>query len=209
MTDAGFTPTYDHPRLTRARACAVCAAHLPRGPRPILRVHPDCRIALLSQAPGRLAHESGVAWDDPSGRRLRDWLGVTDEEFFHSTTFAVLPVGFCYPGRGRGGDLPPRPECAPLWQDDLLELMPRLELRILIGAHSQRYHLGRGRGSRVGGGARRSLTETVRHYRDYLPHYFPLPHPSPRNGIYLRRNPWIEAEVIPELRRRVADIMRT
>ena len=137
-----------------------------------------------------------VAWDDPSGRRLREWLGVSDAEFYHTTTFAVLPIGFCYPGKGKGGDLPPRPECAPLWQDPLLALMPNLQLKILIGAYAQAHYLGNRRG--------RTLTDTVRAYRSYLPEYFPIPHPSPRNGIYLRRNPWFEADNVPHLQALVA-----
>ncbi|THH37714.1 uracil-DNA glycosylase family protein [Neolewinella litorea] len=193
-----FQPTYPHPLLDRARACTVCAPVLPLGPNPIFRIHPEARIALISQAPGRLAHESSVAYDDASGRRLRDWLGVSEAEFYNTTTFAVLPIGFCYPGKGKGGDLPPRPECAPLWQDALLRLMPKLELKLLIGAYAQAHYLGDRR--------RKNLTETVRHYADYLPEYFPIPHPSPRNGIYLRRNPWFEEVNVHDLRERVAAI---
>ena len=187
----GFTPDYDAPLLREAAGCTVCAAHLPLGPNPVFRIHPEARIALISQAPGRLAHQSSVAWDDPSGRRLRQWLGVTDAAFFDTTTFAVLPIGFCYPGKGKGGDLPPRPECAPLWQAPLLAMMPRLELKILIGAYSQKHYLGDRR--------KKNLTETVRHFEEYLPEYFPIPHPSPRNGIYLRRNPWFEEVNVPRL----------
>ena len=202
-TDVGFTPPYDHPTVHRARACTVCAEHLPLGPRPIFRVHPAARIALISQAPGRIAHLSDVAWDDPGGRQLRQWLGVGEEAFFRSPTFAVLPIGFCYPGKGKGkgkgGDLPPRPECAPLWQDSMLRLMPDLELKILIGAYSQRRYLGKRR--------KRNLTETVRAYEDYLPEYFPIPHPSPRNKLYLRRNPWIEADILPALQRIVQPLL--
>ena len=191
-----FRDRYQHPLLERARACTVCAEHLPLGPNPIFRIHPACRIALISQAPGRLAHVHDVAWDDPSGRRLREWLGVTAEEFYDTTTFAVLPIGLCYPGKGKGGDLPPRPECAPLWQDPLLALMPDLRLKILIGAYAQAHYLGDRRG--------RTLTDTVRAYRRYLPEFFPIPHPSPRNGIYLRRNPWFEADNVPHLQSLVA-----
>ena len=191
----GFTPTYDHPLLTRARACTVCAEHLPLGPNPIFRIHPEAKVALISQAPGRLAHLSSVAWDDPSGRRLRDWLGVTEEQFFQTSTFAVLPIGFCYPGKGKGGDLPPRPECAPLWQKPLLNLMPNLKLKVLIGAYSQAHYLGARR--------KKNLTETVRSYQEYLPEYFPIPHPSPRNGIYLRRNAWFEEVNVPYLQKLV------
>ncbi|CAH0998714.1 hypothetical protein LEM8419_00060 [Neolewinella maritima] len=194
----GFTPNYAHPLTEQARDCTVCAAHLPLGPNPIIRIHPACTIALISQAPGRLAHLSSVAWDDPSGRRLREWLGVTEEQFFDSSTFAVLPIGFCYPGKGKGGDLPPRPECAPLWQDPLLALMPNLQLKVLIGAYSQKHYLGDRRG--------KNLTETVRNYEDYLPEYFPIPHPSPRNGIYLRRNSWFEEVNVPHLQQLVHKI---
>jgi len=196
-TANGFQP-YEHPLLAEADACKLCAAHLPLGPKPIFRIHPEARVALISQAPGRLAHLSGVAWDDPSGRVLREWLGVTEEEFFDSTTFAVLPMGLCYPGKGKGGDLPPRPECAPVWQDPLSAMMPKLELKILIGAYSQARYLGNRR--------KRTLTETVRNYKAYLPTFFPVPHPSPRNRIFLRKNPWIEGEVIPELRSLIAEI---
>ena len=195
----GFTPTHEDPLLTEARACTVCAEHLPLGPNPIFRIHPEARVALISQAPGRLAHLSSVAWDDPSGRRLRDWLGVTDEEFFQTPTFAVLPIGFCYPGKGKGGDLPPRPECAPRWQAPLLALMPKLELSVLIGAYSQAHYLGDRR--------KKNLTETVRNYQEYLPEYFPIPHPSPRNGIYLRRNAWFEAVNVPHLQQLVRKVL--
>jgi uracil-DNA glycosylase len=195
----GFSPEYPHPKLREARNCTVCAEHLPLGPNPIFRVHPEARIALISQAPGRLAHLSSVAWDDPSGRRLREWLGVDEETFYHTAHFAVLPIGFCYPGKGKGGDLPPRPECAPLWQDPLLRMMPKLRLKVLIGAYSQANYLA--------GRRKRNLTETVRQFRDYLPEYFPIPHPSPRNGIYLRRNPWFEDEVVPVLQGKVREVI--
>ncbi|NJC28432.1 uracil-DNA glycosylase family protein [Neolewinella antarctica] len=197
-TPTGFAP---EAKLAYApiTACRVCAEHLPLGPRPIFRLHGAATIALISQAPGRLAHLSGVAWDDPSGRKLREWLGVDETQFFDSPTFAVTPMGMCYPGKGKGGDLPPRPECAPLWQDTLLKLLPNVKLKILIGAYSQKHYLGARR--------KRTLTETVRSYEEYLPEYFVLPHPSPRNGIFMRRNPWIEEEVIPELRRRVAALL--
>lgn len=195
-TTNGFRP-YKHDLLNDASDCKLCAADLPLGPKPVFRIHPEARVALISQAPGRLAHLSGVAWDDPSGKRLRTWLGVGEEAFYDSTTFAVLPMGLCYPGKGKGGDLPPRPECAPMWQAPLLAMMPKLELKILIGAYSQAHYLGKGR--------KRTLTETVRNYKEYLPEFFPLPHPSPRNRIFLGRNPWIEEEVIPVLQEFITD----
>ncbi|OAV43894.1 uracil-DNA glycosylase family protein [Lewinella sp. 4G2] len=194
----GFAPHADR-AYAPISACTVCAEHLPLGPKPIFRLHPKATVALISQAPGRLAHQSGVAWDDPSGRKLREWLGVTEEQFYDSPTFAVTPMGMCYPGKGKGGDLPPRPECAPLWQDTLLGLLPNVKLKILIGAYSQQRYLGDRR--------KRTLTETVRNYRAYLPEYFVVPHPSPRNGIFMRRNPWIEAEVIPELQSLIKDLL--
>jgi len=198
--DNKFAPPPDLPLLREVADCKICANNLPLGPKPIFRIHPEARIAIISQAPGRLAHQSGVAWDDPSGRRLRAWLGVTDEQFFDSTTFAVLPMGMCYPGKGKGGDLPPRPECAPRWQAPLLGMMPNLRLKLLIGAWAQAHYLGKDR--------KKNLTKTVRSYEEYLPEYFVLPHPSPRNGIFLRRNPWIESEVMPVLRSLVTSIIK-
>lgn len=199
MSDVGFTPTYAHPRVSEGYACTVCAEHLPLGPNPIFRVHPEATVALISQAPGSIAHRTTVAWDDPGGRRLREWLGVSREKFFETPTFAIVPIGFCYPGKGKGGDLPPRPECAPLWQAPMLALMPKLETKVLIGAYAQKHYLGERR--------ERNLTETVRNYQAYLPEYFPIPHPSPRNRLYLGRNPWIETEVLPELQRRIRKLL--
>ncbi|GMN09597.1 uracil-DNA glycosylase family protein [Croceitalea sp. MTPC9] len=181
--------------LTQIRACEVCTAHLPLGPRPIVAAHPDAKIIIIGQAPGTKVHETGVPWDDPSGRQLRKWLGVSDEVFYDETKIALVPMGFCYPGKGKGGDLSPRKECAPLWHQQLWDSMPNLELIILIGTYAQSYYLK--------GEMEKNLTETVRAYRNYLPKYFPLPHPSPRNRFWLSKNPWFESEVLPELKKRI------
>lgn len=161
----------------------------------MLRAHKDARVLIIGQAPGTKVHASGVDWDDASGARLRDWLGVS-AEVFYGTRIAVVPMGFCYPGRGASGDLPPRPECAPLWHPRLLPLLRQVRLTLLVGAYAQRAILG--------SLARLTLTETVRDYAAYLPDRFPLPHPSPRNGIWQRRNPWFDETCLPALRERVA-----
>ena len=180
--------------MAEARACTVCSAHLPLGPRPVLRASASSRLLIVGQAPGTKVHETGIPWNDPSGDRLRDWLGLDRDAFYDERRIAIMPMGFCYPGVDRnGGDKPPRPECAPLWHDRLLALMPGIELTLLVGMYAQRRYLGRGR--------RRTLTETVRDWRDYLPDYLPLPHPSWRNTAWLRKNPWFEAEIVPFLRK--------
>ncbi len=182
--------------LREARACRVCAPHLPLGPRPVLRAAAGARVLIVGQAPGTRVHHTGIPWNDPSGDRLRQWLAVERKTFYDVTRIAIAPVGFCYPGRDpRGGDLPPRPECAPLWQPRLLAALPRLELILLVGGHAQAYYLGKTR--------KASMTETVAAFRDCLPRHFPLPHPSWRNTAWLKRNAWFETELLPELRARV------
>lgn len=182
--------------LSEIRNCAECEKHLPLGPRPIVAAHPRSKIAIIGQAPGKKVHETGVPWDDPSGRQLRKWLGVSDEVFYDATKIALIPMGFCYPGKGKSGDLPPRPECAPLWHKSLLEKMPGLKLTLLIGQYAQNHYLG----PRM----KKNLTETVRSYQDYLPNYFVLPHPSPRNRFWLTKNPWFGEKVLIELQNRVS-----
>jgi uracil-DNA glycosylase len=186
--------------LQQVRKCSACSACLPHGPRPILAADTRSRMVIIGQAPGRKVHESGVPWQDQSGDTLRAWLGVDASTFHDATRFALLPMGFCYPGTGRSGDLPPRPECAPLWHDRLLGEMKDVELILLIGRYAQARYLGDKAG--------KTLTGTVRRSGDFLPRYLPLPHPSPRNRIWLRRNPWFEAEVVPDLQRRVGQILR-
>jgi len=185
--------------IEAVRGCAVCAAHLPAGPRPVLQVHPAARILIAGQAPGRKVHESGVPFDDASGERLRQWMGVTREVFYDATRVAILPMGFCYPGTGRSGDLPPRPECAPLWRQQLLQHMLHVELTLVIGDHAQRWHL-------PGSGAS-TVTGTVARWRSHWPAVVPMPHPSPRNNIWLKINPWFVAEVVPALQARIAQVL--
>ncbi|MBI2584734.1 MAG: uracil-DNA glycosylase family protein [Rhodospirillales bacterium] len=182
--------------LAEVRACRLCAAHLPLGPRPVLRAAATARLLVVGQAPGTKVHESGIPWNDASGERLRAWLEMPAEVFYDESRVAIVPMGFCYPGRdANGGDRPPRPECAPTWHPRLLPELPNLALTLLVGGYAQKYYLGpRAKGS---------LTETVRAWRDYLPGYLPTPHPSWRTTGWLKRNPWFEAELVPELRRRV------
>lgn len=186
------------PLLDEVRACTLCAEQLPLGPRPILQFHPQARILIASQAPGRKVHASGIPFEDASGDRLRDWLGLSHEEFYDEKNIAILPMGFCYPGKAASGDLPPRKECAPAWRSQLLAQMTGLELVLAIGAYAQAWHLPQARGS---------LTERVRHWQHYGPLIMPLPHPSPLNNVWLAKNPWFAEMVLPPLRARVAAVL--
>ncbi|QCX02021.1 uracil-DNA glycosylase family protein [Aggregatimonas sangjinii] len=181
--------------LKEIRACKVCKAHLPLTPRPIISATLKSKIILVSQAPGRKAHEHNKAWDDPSGRKLREWLGVSDEEFYNPDNFAVLPMGFCYPGKGKTGDLPPRKECAPLWHESVWDQLENVKLVIVIGKYAQDKYLK--------GLSKKNLTENVANFKDFLPQYFPLPHPSPVNRFWMAKNPWFEKAVLGELRETV------
>ena len=184
----------------RAAACTVCAAELPLGPRPVFRVGAAARLMIVGQAPGTAVHETGIPWNDPSGRRLRAWLAIDDETFYDPDKVAIVPMGFCYPGRSpRGGDKPPTKQCAPLWHAALREHLPEIELTLLVGSYAQKYYLGKR--------ARKTLTETVAAWADYLPDYLPTPHPSWRTIGWAKRNPWFEAEVLPGLRKRVAALV--
>lgn len=189
--------------LTRLSAdasdCTLCAKHLPHGPRPVFKVHREARVLLVGQAPGAKVHASGVPWDDASGDHLREWLGV-DRAAFDSDTFAILPMGFCWPGRRAGGDLPPRVECAPAWHAKFLALMPRVELTLLIGQYAQAAYLRERQ--------RDSLTETVRAFESYLPELLPLPHPSWRSRLWMEKNPWFAKRVLPALRTQIAKLGR-
>lgn len=177
--------------LTQIRACTVCKKFLPNKPRPILQAGADAKIIIIGQAPGQKVQNSGIPWDDASGNELRRWLGVSKEQFYDSKLFALVPMGFCYPGKGTSGDLPPRPECAPLWHEPLLKNMKKAKLIILIGQYSQNFYLGET--------LKATLTDTVKNYKEYLPKYLPLVHPSPRNRIWQKKNEWFEKEVVPEL----------
>ena len=185
--------------LNNINNCTICKDYLPLGPRPIVSAHPDSKIIIIGQAPGTSVHKTGIPWNDPSGRQLRKWLNVTEEVFYNETKIALIPMGFCYPGKGKTGDLPPRPECAPQWHEQLLNKMSNVELILLIGMYSQKFYLKEK--------AKKTLTETVANYRDCLPTYLPLPHPSPRNRFWLTKNPWFNAEVIPELQARIKNIL--
>lgn len=183
-----------------ARACRVCAAALPQSPRPVFRVGRGARLLIVGQAPGRRVHETGIPWNDPSGDALRDWLALDRAAFYDTARIAILPTGLCYPGTVDGGDLPPRPECAPLWHPRFLAALPELRLTLLVGRYAQAHYLGAAR--------KATLAETVHAYAQYLPGYFPLPHPSWRNRAWVRRNAWFARDVIPALRRRVHKVLR-
>jgi uracil-DNA glycosylase len=185
--------------LSQVRACRACASQLPLGPRPVLRAAASARLLIVGQAPGLRVHQSGIPWGDRSGDRLRDWLAIDRAAFYDEARIAIIPMGLCYPGRGAGGDAPPRPECAPLWHGRLLALLPRIELQLLVGQYAQRCYLGARR--------RASLSETVAAWREYLPQHLPLPHPSPRNQPWLKRHPWFERELLPQLQARVRALL--
>ena len=184
--------------LADIRSCVVCAPHLEHRPRPIVQVGTTARIVIIGQAPGRRVHESGIPWDDPSGRTLRRWLEVTDEQFYDPDIVALVPMGFCYPGSAPSGDRPPRPECAPLWHDAILQHLDPDGLAIIIGTHAQKRYVE---------GRKKTLTDTVANWADYLPSQVVLPHPSPRNQHWLTKNPWFAAEALPAVRSRVRDVL--
>ena len=178
--------------LAQISSCTVCDQHLPFGAHPVVRASAQSKIVIVGQAPGCIVHHTGIPWNDRSGDTLRSWLGIDKSLFYDTNLFALMPMGFCYPGTGTSGDLPPRPECAPLWHEQLLACMPHVSLTILIGHYAQAYYLRERK--------KKTLTETVRNFSDYLPRYAVLPHPSPRNTLWLRKNDWFAREIIPELR---------
>ncbi|AKJ26737.1 uracil-DNA glycosylase family protein [Caldimonas brevitalea] len=184
--------------LADVQGCTLCAAHLPHGPRPVLQLHPDARILIAAQAPGRKVHETGIPFNDASGERLRHWMGVDRATFYDARRIAIVPMGLCFPGSARQGDLPPRRECAPQWRTRLLQPLRQLQLTLVVGRYAQSWHLS---------DAGRGVTEVVQGWREHLPTVIPLPHPSPRNQLWVRRHPWFEAELLPVLRERVAEVL--
>lgn len=188
------------PLPAEARACTICAPHLPLGPRPVFQIHPKARILLVGQAPGRKVHETGIPFNDASGDRLRRWLGVTREQFYDETLFAILPMGLCYPGSSKSGDLPPRPECAPAWQKPLRAVLHNVSMSVLIGKYAAAYDLPEAR--------KLPLGDIVKDWRTRWPGQLVLPHPSPRNIKWFKDNPWFEAEIVPELQARVSELIK-
>lgn len=185
--------------LSEIKKCTLCEPYLDLGANPVVFAHKNSKIVIVGQAPGTKVHKSGIPWDDASGKQLRKWLHISDDEFYNTKNFAIVPMGFCYPGKGKTGDKPPRKECAPEWHQQIIDKMPNVELIILIGMYAQNYYLKEK--------AKRTLTETVDNYPAYLPKFFVLPHPSPRNRFWLTKNPWFEKNVIPELQHRVSKII--
>ena len=180
--------------LSQVRDCIICEPDLKNGVRPVLQVDPKARILIAGQAPGSKVHATGIPFDDPSGDRLRDWMGIDKETFYDPEQVGILPMAFCYPGKGKSGDLPPRPICAETWRQQLLNTMPNIQLILVIGQYAQAWHLVN---------LEKNLTETVRNWESYGAGLLPLPHPSPRNNIWLKKNTWFESEVLPSLRLRV------
>ncbi len=196
MISPGDTSAELEQLLDEVRACRLCADELPLGPRPVLRAKPSARILVVGQAPGTAVHASGIPFDDPSGDRLRDWMGVDSDTFYDESRIAIIPMGFCYPGRGKSGDLPPKRRCARTWRQRLVDQLPAIELTLAVGQYAIAWHVPEARGL--------TLTETVRRHSEWGVGRLPMPHPSPRNNLWLARNPWYETEVVPVLKARVA-----
>ena len=186
--------------LTEISNCQLCTEHLPLGPRPIVRAKATAKVLIIGQAPGTRVHESGIPWDDKSGERLRQWLDVTPDVFYDAARIAIMPMGFCYPGANpKGGDNPPRPECAPHWHDKLIAQLADIELTLLVGSYAQNHYLGKTR--------KKTMTATIEAWRDYAPDIIPTPHPSWRTTFWLKKNPWFETDAVPEIRRRLVALL--
>ena len=184
--------------FSQIRQCRLCEPHLPLGPNPVIRGQSSARILIIGQAPGTKVHESSIPWNDASGRRLRQWLNLSDEAFYDESQIAIMPMGLCYPGKGKSGDLPPRPECAPQWHQQILQHLPNIQLTLLIGQYAQQYYLA---------DRPKTLTDTVKQWQHWSPDYIPLPHPSPRNTLWLRKNLWFEQQVVPYLQERIRKLL--
>lgn len=187
------------PLLDEIQQCQICAEHLPNAPKPVVQAHPSAKLLIIGQAPGTKVQASGIPWDDASGKRLRDWLQMTPEQFYNPQNLAITPMGFCYPGKGKTGDLPPRKECAPQWHQALLHALPNIEMVLLIGQYAQQYYLG----GHEFGQSNKTLTERVKNWQACPAPFFPLPHPSPRNQIWLKKHEWFNEETIPALRTQI------
>ena len=183
--------------LTEIRQCTACEPHLSHGANPVIQAHPNARLLIIGQAPGIKVHESSIPWNDASGERLREWLGIDSDTFYDEQKVAIVPMGFCYPGKGKSGDLPPRPECAELWHQKVLQSLPNIQMTLLIGQYAQNYYLKEK--------TTKTLTETVKNWQAWAPEFLPLPHPSPRNNIWLKKNTWFESEVIPYIRKHISE----
>ncbi len=183
--------------LTEIRQCTACEPHLSHGANPVIQAHPNARLLIIGQAPGIKVHESSIPWNDASGERLREWLGIGSDTFYDEQKVAIVPMGFCYPGKGKSGDLPPRKECAELWHKKVLQSLPNIQMTLLIGQYAQNYYLKQR--------TTNTLTETVKIWQVWAPEFLPLPHPSPRNNIWLKKNPWFESEVIPYIRKHISE----
>ncbi len=182
------------------RSCTLCSDVLPLGPRPVIQVGTTAKILIVGQAPGSRVHETGIPFNDPSGDRLRSWMGIERDVFYDESKVAIVPMGFCFPGTGKSGDLAPRPECAKTWRVKLLDQLPDIALTVVVGQYAQSWHLGKH--------SKENLTETVRAWREYWPIAIPLPHPSPRNNIWLKKNPWFEQEVLTKLQKKVKTLIK-
>jgi len=192
-------PTQMQTLLTQIRSCTVCQPYLEWGVNPVIAAGSRSKIVIIGQAPGKIVHNTGIPWNDKSGDNLRKWLDIDKATFYNTDIISLMPMGFCFPGTGKSGDLPPRPECAPLWHNTLLNLMPHVKLILLVGGYAQTYYLGKR--------AKSTLTETVQQFNTYLPKYFPLPHPSPRNNIWQAKNEWFGREVLPQLKMEVRRVL--
>ena len=184
--------------LEEIRNCTICAKHLPFKPKPVLQFNSKSKLLIVGQAPGTRVHKTGVPWNDPSGERLRDWMKVSREIFYNVQKISIVPMGFCYPGKGKSGDLPPRPECSEAWMEKIRDRLSNIELTLVIGTYAQAYFLPKEKGG---------VTKTVKNWKTYYPSIIPLPHPSPRNNLWLKKNPWFEKEVVPKLQKRCKSLL--